>query len=163
MSWSASPFHSVTTPPPVMLSCGSRRPNSWAGSRVCSTASRRHSLPSRWRLGRSLSRCGGRYRQAPCHPRHPKAGARAAGGCTSKEVHRHLSRSRLNPPQEDPGNFLRIRMCWNRVLRAPVQGERLWDHDTSGERAHAHIEHRYCRHRNRPVRRTRFGIPRPAT
>jgi hypothetical protein len=71
-------------PLPVMLSCGSRRPNSSAGSRVCSTAFRRHCLRSKWLLVRSSSRCDGPYRPAPCHRRHPKVAARAAGGCTSK-------------------------------------------------------------------------------
>ncbi len=79
----------------VTPSCGSRRLSSWAGWRVCSTASRRRCSPSRWLLGRSWSRCGERYPRVPCHPprRSRKVAARAPAECTSER----LSSRRLNP------------------------------------------------------------------
>ena len=72
-----SPCPSVRTPLPVMLSCGSHRP-SWSAGPVCSMASRRPCLRSRWLLGPSSGRCD-RYRPAQCHTCLPKNNARAAG------------------------------------------------------------------------------------
>ena len=51
----ALPFSDDATP--RMRNCGSRRPNSSAGSKVCSTGSRPRCSLSRWRRGPSWSRC----------------------------------------------------------------------------------------------------------
>ena len=56
-SWSGCRCRSPTTRPRRRASCGSPRPSSSAGSRASSTASRPRSTPSRWRRGRSSSRC----------------------------------------------------------------------------------------------------------
>ena len=71
---------SPTTPPPATPSSGSRRPSWWAGWRACSRASRRPCSPSRWRRGRSWSRCGAGSRRVPAAPGSAPAGGHSAAG-----------------------------------------------------------------------------------
>src|SRR5690625_542593 len=106
MSWSDSPCPSRRVPHPATPSCVSPRPSWWAGSRGCSTASRRRCSPSRWRPGPSWRTCA-----RPCRKGWPRAcsrpgrvirGTRAVMDAWAAPTSEHAPAHATSPPRNLP-------------------------------------------------------------